>query len=675
MRDTNVNIAAGNDTPIVRFTGSPVSGTTIGNAGSFPILRDQLDHQLVDNLSWILADSHSIKAGVDIAAAAARRLRRQQLARPLDLQPRLRRRHLRHRLRRVPRRLHRLVRHRLRSVPAREPPGRDQRLRRGQLARPSVADAQSRLPLRVRRRRRGSTRAASTTASAPTTTTTSRGSAPPGRCRAGRGWLQALTGAASGDASLRGGYGLYHGRIFQSVFSQNGASLRTNPPYALARTITTAPGILNVSDPTLGFVFVPGPQTVRHAITIAATDLGMPYTHQWSASYERKLPLELEPAPHLQRQSRHRHAQVRARQPAAVAARWADHRGQPSQQRARPPASPICGARSSIGWPPIVQCAGTGLPGIAPTAACPVAVPIADNEISLRVPRTNERRADPRYTLEPDRQQRRRVVVRRPADRVGQAARPRPHLHHQLHPQPVARHDVGSHLRRRRRLEPAGARQPLREGLLALPHAAPLQLQRQLSAAVLARPRRRGRRAARRLAGLGGDPARLGHAVHRQPDRPRSELRRVRRGPAGRRRSIGARDDRSTIRPPPSRCCRASAFRAYTIGDTIDQVAPRNSMFGDGLDNVDLGLYKAFRFAARPRPEPAHRGLQRLRHGPVRVPDHRHRLGHVRPDLLDPRHLHPAHGADRAAVSILKRPCLSRHARTAPRQSPSAPQV
>jgi hypothetical protein len=45
-----------------------------------------------------------------------------------------------------------------------------------------------------------------------------------------------------------------------------------------------------------------------------------------------------------------------------------------------------------------VTCAGTGLPGLPVNAACPQAVPIADNEISLRVPRTNERRPDPRYT-------------------------------------------------------------------------------------------------------------------------------------------------------------------------------------------------------------------------------------------------------------------------------------
>src|SRR5262249_45779222 len=32
IRSTNVDIAAGNDTPIVRFTASPVSGSIIGNA-------------------------------------------------------------------------------------------------------------------------------------------------------------------------------------------------------------------------------------------------------------------------------------------------------------------------------------------------------------------------------------------------------------------------------------------------------------------------------------------------------------------------------------------------------------------------------------------------------------------------------------------------------------------
>ena len=90
--------------------------------------------------------------------------------------------------------------------------------------------------------------------------------------------------------------------------------------------------------------------------------------------------------------------QLRARQPAAVSARRPDHRRQPSQQRAggRVPGSARQGDRSRS--PPTALCAGTGFFGIATTAACPNAVPIADNEISSRVPRTNERRPDPLYT-------------------------------------------------------------------------------------------------------------------------------------------------------------------------------------------------------------------------------------------------------------------------------------
>ncbi|MBA3242837.1 MAG: carboxypeptidase regulatory-like domain-containing protein, partial [Acidobacteria bacterium] len=70
LRTTLVGIKAGNDTPIIRFTGSPVSGSIIGNAGAFPINRWQTDHQFVYNLSKILGN-HQVKTGTDI--------RRQQL--------------------------------------------------------------------------------------------------------------------------------------------------------------------------------------------------------------------------------------------------------------------------------------------------------------------------------------------------------------------------------------------------------------------------------------------------------------------------------------------------------------------------------------------------------------------------------------------------------------------
>ena len=50
LRTTLVNIAAGNDTPIIRFNGSPVAGSIIGNAGAFPIQRYQTDNQFVYNI-------------------------------------------------------------------------------------------------------------------------------------------------------------------------------------------------------------------------------------------------------------------------------------------------------------------------------------------------------------------------------------------------------------------------------------------------------------------------------------------------------------------------------------------------------------------------------------------------------------------------------------------------
>jgi len=43
-------------------------------------------------------------------------------------------------------------------------------------------------------------------------------------------------------------------------------------------------------------------------------------------------------------------------------------------------------------------CAGTGLAGLAVNTTCPVAVPLAANEYSFRVPRTNERRPNGNFT-------------------------------------------------------------------------------------------------------------------------------------------------------------------------------------------------------------------------------------------------------------------------------------
>jgi hypothetical protein len=209
------------------------------------------------------------------------------------------------------------------------------------------------------------------------------------------GVLARMTGGP-GNASIRGGYGMYHGRIFQSVFSQTGASLRTNPPNALSRQFTTQPGILNVSDPTVGFVFIPGPQTARHNETLADPNLEMPSTRQWNLTLERKI-----------------------RWDSTVRLSYVNTRGLGLIKYTLDnlPVSPLAGGivvvdhpnnAPAAGFPDLrgkkidriaadVLCAGTGLPNINTTALCPNPVPIGDNEISFRVPRTNERRPDPRF--------------------------------------------------------------------------------------------------------------------------------------------------------------------------------------------------------------------------------------------------------------------------------------
>ena len=396
IRDTNVNIASGNDTPIVRFTGSPVSGSTIGNAGNFPILRDQYDNQFVGNLSWLFGQGHSFKTGVDI--------RRMQLDDFADNSSR------------GTWTFDRVC---------------------GGVTYATAYDAfldgciasyvKGYGPFFLENRISEANIYAEDSWRIHPNLTVSLGlryeyvSAPKeaqGRIDYGFGadtdnyeprlsaawvlpasssWAGWLTGREFGDASMRGGFGITHGRIFQSVFSQTGSSLRTNPPDALSRTYNTLPGLLNVSDPSLGFVFVPGPQTVRHSITIASPDLEVPETRQWSLTYERKLPLD---------------SSVRI-----------NYNGNhvPNNLKfalGNLPQSPLNGPVTVVdhpnnaptaGFPDLrgkvidriaadVQCAGTGLPGLGVNATCPVAVPIADNEISLRVPRTNERRPDPRYT-------------------------------------------------------------------------------------------------------------------------------------------------------------------------------------------------------------------------------------------------------------------------------------
>jgi hypothetical protein len=394
IRSTNVDIAAGNDTPIIRF--GTTFGSTVGNAGNFPIHRDQRDDQFVYNLTTALGSKHSLKSGVDI--------RLQQLDDladnnsrgswsfttscggtsyvssyaafldgcvnsftkgygPFFLENRMNefngyvedRWRLRDNVT-----LNLGLRYEYVAAP---------REKEGRIDYGYGADRDNVEPR--------------------------LGFAYSPKWEHG---LAARLIGGPGNTAIAGGYGLYDGRIFQSVFSQTGASVRFNPPNAAQRTYNTLPGILNVVDPSLGFVFAPGQQPGRVTLTIPDPNLEMPSTAKWSLSVERGMPW-------------------RSTLKIAYQGNHNDKRLKYAQGNL--PVSPLAGGivvvdhpnnAPAAGFPDLrgveidriasdVLCAGTGfLPGLTTTTQCPNPVPIANNEISARVPRTNERRPDPRYT-------------------------------------------------------------------------------------------------------------------------------------------------------------------------------------------------------------------------------------------------------------------------------------
>ncbi|HXN23367.1 MAG TPA: TonB-dependent receptor [Candidatus Dormibacteraeota bacterium] len=101
------------------------------------------------------------------------------------------------------------------------------------------------------------------------------------------GFLRRLSGGP-GHSSIRGGFGIFHGRIYQSIFSQIGASTRFNPPNAAVLSLSNPD--MSVADPTNGFVFRPGPPTAQVGLTLPESNLHMPYTEQWNLTVERQLP-------------------------------------------------------------------------------------------------------------------------------------------------------------------------------------------------------------------------------------------------------------------------------------------------------------------------------------------------------------------------------------------------
>ncbi|HEV8658993.1 MAG TPA: hypothetical protein VGS96_10200 [Thermoanaerobaculia bacterium] len=185
--------------------------------------------------------------------------------------------------------------------------------------------------------------------------------------------LRALTGG-NGRFSIRGGFGISHGRVFQSVFSQGGASIRYNPPNAIQIAMSST----NLVNPLGSFVFVPGtfPSTPVTA-TFASPNLKMPEARQWNLTFERQAFWN----------SRFRASYIGTLGKGLLQYRYANAPEEPA-----PPGT--AGAKWVVAqdW----QCAGTTASNT--NATCPNPVPIAPNEVSLRVPRTQERRPDQRYT-------------------------------------------------------------------------------------------------------------------------------------------------------------------------------------------------------------------------------------------------------------------------------------
>jgi Carboxypeptidase regulatory-like domain/TonB dependent receptor len=403
LRTTLVGVKAGNDTPIIRFVASPVSGSIIGNAGNFPINRFQTDHQFVYNLSSNLGSKHFIKIGTDI--------RRQQLDDNADnfsrgfynfgatcggttysssyaaflagcvttFQKGFGPFFLENRINesnfyaednwKVSPNLTLYLGARYEYVSApREIKDRIQY---------NFGDDKNNIEPRIG------------FAYSPNW---------------GEGWLGKLAGG-SGQSSIRGGYGIYHGRIFQSVFSQGGATVRFNPPNAVFLNISNS---ANLGDPTDGFVFTPGPQTTRHAEAFIDPNLEMPYTQQWNLSVERKLPWRS--AMRLSYTGNRGIGLLKyeldnlSLSPALGPVTVANHPNNAPTAlyvpQLRPPGDPravdIRGQQLRLAADPL--CAGTGLAGIPTTATCPVPVPIGPNEISVRLPRTNERRPNANFT-------------------------------------------------------------------------------------------------------------------------------------------------------------------------------------------------------------------------------------------------------------------------------------
>ena len=627
LRSTNVDIAAGNDTPIVRFAASPVSGSIIGNAGNFPINRDQTDHQFVYNLTRLASASrHQFKTGIDI--------RLQQLD---DLADNFSRGFW--------------------NV-------QQQRVRRRDVFRrrtPRFSTAASRAFRRPTAR--SSSRTASTnTTSTPRTTgafdsnlTLNLGvryeyveapSEKEDRIDYGFGddtnnieprlgfayapaWTQRAARAAGGrqpgNFSIRGGFGSTTAGLFQSVFSQTGASLRTNPPNALSRARSPrSPGILQSRR-----------SDARLRVRARATD-GAPHAHHrgrrrsrcrargsGTSRVERQMPFN----------STMRISYTGTRgvglirydttnlpvSPLTGPIRVVDH----PEQRAggRLSRSAREGDRSRRRRRPVRRHRPARHHGQRRVPGSPCRSPTTRSASACRAPTSGGRIRATRPTSLVSNTA--RELVRRPADRVDA-----PPVATACGSRPATRgacaEDTTSEatVRRRRRQQHPRSRSAVLARLLA---ASTRRTASRSTAATGCRSCAIVRISSDRCSAAGRSSAvvRLAHGtpftVTDTTGAPRFELRRVHREPSGARWIRRSSARRSTTRRPRRASSIADKFRSALFGEIYD-VIPRNSLFGDGITTVDLGVYKTFRVEVGPRLHRALRGLQRVQRRAVRVP-------------------------------------------------------
>jgi hypothetical protein len=104
--------------------------------------------------------------------------------------------------------------------------------------------------------------------------------------RSANGWIAKLTGGPNKTA-VRAGFGFFNSRIFQSIFSQGGVSLRSLPPYGVYRAYTAT---FETADPSGGYTYNPSFNPGRITMIQIDPGLGMPTIQQYHFTIDRQLP-------------------------------------------------------------------------------------------------------------------------------------------------------------------------------------------------------------------------------------------------------------------------------------------------------------------------------------------------------------------------------------------------